>query len=443
MTPHKIVERIFNHIFDREFEVCICYDSSFRYRKELVEAFSVLGDFRVSLSIMTWSFLSDLKYFDLKKLTPGFVFSESFFDKSKKHISDIRNEIMSLNWTRLNTLKAYIYVYSSQDQYQYVPKVLDDEVAKQLRHNGISRKNVCIENASVYNEYKTSGFKQLLRNQLKEIEDEFMYAELNNLKRSIVCDQATFESFVKKSNQKWNLKAEQPTTIEKEYIKLEYYKANWKSPLLKVMNSSPQKLSLIKYTKCLKSSSDFSRLVYAYFRTVKISLGSNDVKVFLENISFDDNVKKEAKKLYSNLVDIQLTAQMLAKEFNKLWQTRTGITVECRDVYLLQSLKGEESFELVRTCPNFDTRSLTSDFTGKLVLDAFSHFTYEHTNKELLVIDLKSYYCPQHKKLYVDEPVIFSSGLMQKYGAADLGELGIEIFFKKHTCNEICKKILY
>uniref|UniRef100_A0A8D0HI88 non-specific serine/threonine protein kinase n=1 Tax=Sphenodon punctatus TaxID=8508 RepID=A0A8D0HI88_SPHPU len=65
---------------------------------------------------------------------------------------------------------------------------------------------------------------------------------------------------------------------------------------------------------------------------------------------------------------------------------------------------------------------------------AFSHWTYEYTRGELLVLDLQGNYQPVTLK-----DVFKSRGMA--FGPANLGEVAIKNFIAKHRCNSCCRKL--
>ncbi|CAE8653365.1 unnamed protein product [Polarella glacialis] len=80
------------------------------------------------------------------------------------------------------------------------------------------------------------------------------------------------------------------------------------------------------------------------------------------------------------------------------------------------------------------------------VPQAFSHFTYRHTNRKMLVCDLQgaldsSKYPPVFE---LTDPVIHYSsvtGRAQVYGRRDKGRAGINEFFSTHQCSELCRQL--
>jgi len=62
---------------------------------------------------------------------------------------------------------------------------------------------------------------------------------------------------------------------------------------------------------------------------------------------------------------------------------------------------------------------------------AFSHFSYEDSNGQLIVVDIQGV-----KDVYTDPQVHTLDG--QGYGRGNLGAEGINRFFTTHSCNQIC-----
>lgn len=78
----------------------------------------------------------------------------------------------------------------------------------------------------------------------------------------------------------------------------------------------------------------------------------------------------------------------------------------------------------------------TGDQRRRLVLDvpqAFSHFTYEKTDGNEMVVDL------QGSGFKYTDPQLHSLSL--RYGRADRGQTGFEDFFRTHECNACCKTL--
>ncbi|MDR3549276.1 MAG: hypothetical protein P4M11_13610 [Candidatus Pacebacteria bacterium] len=72
---------------------------------------------------------------------------------------------------------------------------------------------------------------------------------------------------------------------------------------------------------------------------------------------------------------------------------------------------------------------------------AFSHFTYEHSNGALIIVDIQGVWDEGTQRFLLTDPAIHSIYHKKNYGLTDLGKLGVIRFFKTHKCNDFCKKL--
>ncbi len=77
-------------------------------------------------------------------------------------------------------------------------------------------------------------------------------------------------------------------------------------------------------------------------------------------------------------------------------------------------------------------------------IQAFTHFTYLFTNKEAMVCDLQGVYNADMvpPTFELTDPAIHyrsKSGKSNVFGRTDAGERGMDLFFKTHKCNRVCK----
>ena len=77
-------------------------------------------------------------------------------------------------------------------------------------------------------------------------------------------------------------------------------------------------------------------------------------------------------------------------------------------------------------------------------LQAFTHFTYLHTNKKVMVCDLQGIYNTDTvpPRFELSDPAIHyasKKGRVMVFGRTDKGKEGIQLFFNTHKCNSVCK----
>jgi hypothetical protein len=82
------------------------------------------------------------------------------------------------------------------------------------------------------------------------------------------------------------------------------------------------------------------------------------------------------------------------------------------------------------------------------VVQAFSHWVYEYTERELIVCDLQGVLDMEGRRptFLLTDPAICSKnrGSSKRrfyYGKTDLGMRGIRNFCRRHTCNDVCKAL--
>lgn len=69
------------------------------------------------------------------------------------------------------------------------------------------------------------------------------------------------------------------------------------------------------------------------------------------------------------------------------------------------------------------------------VAQAFSHFSYEKSNQQELIVDIQG--CGGSKKCVYTDPALHS--VTNVYGKSDRGPAGMQKFFRTHKCNFICR----
>ena len=77
------------------------------------------------------------------------------------------------------------------------------------------------------------------------------------------------------------------------------------------------------------------------------------------------------------------------------------------------------------------------DYELNVICQAFSHYTWITSGKQLLVCDLQGK--RDGSGVILTDPVIHDSVSVLHHGSTNLGEKGIHRFFQLHKCNDICR----
>eukprot|EP00435_Cladocopium_sp_Y103_P023658 s290_g5.t1 len=80
------------------------------------------------------------------------------------------------------------------------------------------------------------------------------------------------------------------------------------------------------------------------------------------------------------------------------------------------------------------------------IAQAFSHFTFDESHRELLVVDIQGVPAVDEKtggiKLHLTDPQVHCRyGNYESFGDGDLKEEGVRKFFSTHVCNHLCRRM--
>ncbi|KAK6494322.1 transient receptor potential cation channel subfamily M member 6-like isoform X2 [Huso huso] len=173
------------------------------------------------------------------------------------------------------------------------------------------------------------------------------------------------------------------------------------------------------------------------------------VKSFLpEVVKTWQKIFKEGTVLHLCLREIQQqrAAQKLIYTFNQVKPHTISYTPRFLEVYLLYCHSADEWLTIeknmngeFRKYNNNNGEEITPIHLLEETMLAFSHWTYEYTRGELLVLDLQGV-----GENLTDPSVIKPEDKESRdvpFGPANLGEDAIKNFTEKHQCNSCCKKL--
>jgi hypothetical protein len=163
--------------------------------------------------------------------------------------------------------------------------------------------------------------------------------------------------------------------------------------------------------------------------------------------------KDEEDTIYNDLV-LQLAAKQLANAFNA---KRPPHTIRFVDAAVLRFAEGDKTtlWWIEPYLPGkYVKHNNNAGWINTTDLDdtphAFSHFTYQHTNGEVLVVDIqgvgRAYTDPQiHTHLSIWKRIfpfrVTSSMARERYGKGNLQREGIKAWESTHRCNRVCRAL--
>ncbi|CAG8819338.1 17537_t:CDS:1, partial [Racocetra persica] len=179
----------------------------------------------------------------------------------------------------------------------------------------------------------------------------------------------------------------------------------------------------------------------AYF-AISANNGPSETMVMKKYIQ---NTSNDIFKRYLEAIEISTVTNYLSKKFNLITKTKKISPVNflrARLVRLIINNKTQYYILEEQLCgaefKRFNTNSGIITLS-RPVLEAFSHFTYEHTKGYLVVCDLQG--IELNNKFLLTDPAIHCVD-NSRFGQTNLGQEGIaRCFLANHKCNEICKKL--
>lgn len=370
------------------------------------------------MAFVLWISRNQIRKTNFVKITPDI--SEQSFPFRTSEFKDVRKEILSLKWSA-DSLKVFVYFKSIFDTVSNIfPLNSDDQLDIMLTYEQIHRNKIFLSNID---EDSINRQLESLESIISRLKSLYFYEDLNNLKRCIVDSQRSLDSFFKRSKCLMMNSLYPSGSI---YFKYNYTKDEWNQHDVSLTNET-QQIELYKICS-MNFVSNYSRSILAPMED-----SATNEHIHLEKLILDYDSRPRLEIIYCKMIDIFLTTKKIADAFNSCVKV---ISITVPDASLIKLDESDyESAELALIAAGDFPTTLTSDWEepqGKYRLDAFTHFSYEYTNKELLIIDLRTHFDSTKNQATLFEPVIFSK--TRKYGCSDLGLDGMNWFVSKHKC---------
>jgi len=150
--------------------------------------------------------------------------------------------------------------------------------------------------------------------------------------------------------------------------------------------------------------------------------------------SYIENVDRD---VYFQDVKLQMDAKVWGEEYDRMNPPKK---VDIFQMYILEfpDRPGSPLFHLEHFIEGeyikYNSNSGFVEEHLRLTPQAFSHFTFERSGHQLIVVDIQGV-----GDLYTDPQIHTADGL--EYGEGNLGPRGMALFFHSHICNSICEKM--
>ena len=377
-----------------------------------------------------------LSYYDIDKYNRRFIEMNQFKDsknfKSKiiNDVTEIKAEVLNLDWDRksfklvINIIKGNYSVVGNVVGYLAPDKNVDsifsseDPIGKQIKYENINfRKEYVKETHINFRNVDEILSENFLFIQTREQIQEAYLKELYFLKRNSF---STFDEY--KLSQKEKVFSEKYKSFPtNDKILITYEKYEKENELSSVKHKGSKKLEF----KFKKDISEPTRNLFLI--SAKFYGATRQGLVWVEILTNEISLKR--------ILDIHLTAECLVDHFKTLKSSslKFNIAQISRINFDSKSVIGVCTYE------DLSKSEIKTPCEHKFqAMECFTHFTFEKTNRILIVLDLRTL---RFKNEYIiTEPVIFST-IPNRFGSSDLGIKGIENFMSQHKCNSYCKEI--
>ena len=366
----------------------------------------------------------DRHYFEMSKF--GDNDSKTLKRKLVDDIMDIKSDIMNLDWKH----KSHKLVINFIAEKNFIRKLIsssrnieeflsnEDVVGKQLKYDNVYFVKFEVNQSRIdkllIDDITSEKF---LNNYTDRIKRVSFWKDLYYLKRNVF---NSVEEY-KQSQKEKVFDTEYKSLPNNTHVTYETFTKK-ESEFESVKRKSTQDLDIKLNEGVLEPTRNL------FLRCAKFYSTKASGYVWLEILENEDSLKR--------ILDIHLTAQCLAERFNN---KNSCITIEIAKISRV--VYDSKWITSVYADHELNESEITEPCSHSIdAMECFTHFTYEHTKRTLLVIDLRTIHVSNKKIFKITEPVVFSL-IPNRFSSSDLGQKGIEHFRAHHKCNSFCKEI--
>ncbi|VDN53809.1 unnamed protein product [Dracunculus medinensis] len=170
------------------------------------------------------------------------------------------------------------------------------------------------------------------------------------------------------------------------------------------------------------------------YRLKKLSNATNNDWTHAQNYVAKKYINEVKRQTVFEDVKLQMDSKLWAEEYNRYNPPKK---IDIFQVSILEFMErnGSPLYQLEHFIEGkYVKYNSNSGFVSDIVRNtpqAFSHFTFERSGHQLIVVDIQGV-----GDLYTDPQIHTANGT--EYGDGNLGTKGMALFFHSHICNEIC-----
>ncbi len=361
-----------------------------------------------------------------------------------KDIMDIRSQIVNLDWEysnidRLKTfyenscetkIEKFVFNFIYKSYYESVKSCFGhgklenfmnfkDSVKDMLNFSAIKFQKHNLNQTRIdFQMIDTITSEKFLQKSIFQMRSDFYLKNLYFLKRTLLKSMNEYQSSEKKLNK--YLEYKEIARYFHCFMFVDYTTFKKQNLVGQIEMKSSDSFEIKIIEQIVEPSKDLYQISASY-RVLNYS-----GIIWLEILESDESLKR--------IINIHLTAEIIVNEFNSVSKIRFEIPAIMRIFIGAKKIVANVINQKISMSEIKYQTQETYD-----AMECLTHYSYEYSNKELMLFDLRTIQL-ENNKFLLSEPVIFSL-IPNKFASSDLGIKGIEHFKREHECSFFCKEL--